>query len=30
MIFKLMVNSKPGDTGGLEEKVRVEPVRLML
>ena len=25
MIFKLMVNFKPGDIGGSEEKIRVEP-----
>lgn len=30
MIFKLMVNSKPGDTGALKEKLRVKAVRLEL
>ena len=30
MTFKLMVNSKPGDTGGSKEKIRVKAVRLVL
>ena len=30
MIFKLVENSKPGDTDGSKEKIRVEAVRLVM